>query len=438
MPAIEERSASPAPARPSARLLWRCAVLFVAFNVIKHGLILPLVTPGVDFGKHWLAARAVLEGRSVYVGEELYLGFNYPQWSALVTFWLGWLSRGAAEIVWKLMMLASLVGAWWIATRLMRPGAAGGEAAREVSASRAAAARAVTRHWPLSVAVALTAFSPAGASALKEGNIQPSNVLLVVATAAAAAAGRERPAGVLWAMLCLIKMIPAALLLPVLLWRKRRMLEGFLAFMALYALALTATRRWGEEWWMLTEMLDDVPFRWRSISHSASRFILLFAAPEGWHEDARMYLAVTRATTIALGGVFVAMTIDLHRRGRSFESGLEFGLLFLPLLSPLLESHHAAWALPAMFWQMGRWARGEMSGGLAAAYAAGWGALSAEYFLTNFDRYFGDWVFFTPLGAIAWLVGCNYVELLGQRPDRSTPSCRRGNPVGMSQFQPRV
>jgi hypothetical protein len=95
--------------------------LYVGLVVVQHFLIRPFTIPGIDFPKHWLAPVAILEGRNNYVGEELWLFYNYPQWSALVTFWLGWLSRPAAEVVWKAMNVGFVVLAWWLAWRHFRP-----------------------------------------------------------------------------------------------------------------------------------------------------------------------------------------------------------------------------------------------------------------------------------------------------------------------------
>ena len=97
------------------------AAAFIAFNLGKHGIYRPLTIHGVDYPKHWEAARAILEGRNNYIGGDLWLGFNYPQWSALATVWLGWFDVDTAQWIWKLMMLASLIGAWWIGWRSFRP-----------------------------------------------------------------------------------------------------------------------------------------------------------------------------------------------------------------------------------------------------------------------------------------------------------------------------
>ena len=134
------------------------AIFYVAFNFGKHGIYRPLTIHGVDYPKHWLAARAVLEGRSTYLGDELWMGFNYPQWSALVTAWLGWFDVDSGQIIWKMLQLLALVVSWWIAWRIFAPPRAA-DSAQELSspAIRSSVAAGIRRHWGLTAAVLLFA-----------------------------------------------------------------------------------------------------------------------------------------------------------------------------------------------------------------------------------------------------------------------------------------
>src|SRR5262245_35097321 len=86
-------------------------VLAALIQIGQWGIWRPLRWPGVDYGKHWDAARAVLENRNNYFidgsrNDELWLGFNYPQATAFMFLWLGFVSRAHGEVVWKMFNLA--------------------------------------------------------------------------------------------------------------------------------------------------------------------------------------------------------------------------------------------------------------------------------------------------------------------------------------------
>ncbi|GEM_PF-1579180 len=400
-----------------AALLRLAAAGFVAFNLGKHGLYRPLTIHGVDYPKHWLAARAVLEGRSVYAGDQLWMGFNYPQWSALLTFWLGWLPLEAAEHLWKLTMLGALAGAWWLAWREFRPQPEVGEAAQAARGGlRRTVSRELARHWGLTAAVLIVAFSPAGASGLFAGNVQPFNVFLVMAFVAALLAGREALAGVYWAMLCLVKMTPLALAAPILIWRRGSVLAGWGGFIGLYGVVLALTGRWREEAYFFGEVAAEVPFYWREISKSVPRGLLLWLSPRRWHESPELFNRAIALYVVGLALLLTGALLALRARRVPFLCALEPSLVVVPLFSPLLEGHHFGWALPALFLQVRRWATGEMSGATAAALAIGWVAVSLDYFYSNMLQSWGAWTHFLVTLGGAWLLAASALSAFKSAP----------------------
>lgn len=371
---------------------------FVALTVVQHAVIRPFTITGVDFPKHWLAPLAILEGRNNYVGDELWLYYNYPQWSAMVTFWLGWLSRESAEVVWKAMNLGFVGLAGWISWRYFRPGEPeAGTVGGEGRSLRAPIRRGLRREWALATAVIFAGFGPAAKTVLFTGNIDPWNLLAMTAFIAALLRGRERLAGAYWAILCLVKMVPVLLIVPLILWRKWRVLEGWTLFMTGYLALLLATNRVGYEWFFVREVMPEIAFEWRWISISFPQLLLDYVFPAAWNEDPARFHLVMNVTlgTFALG-LFAGVGYMKSKRA-DFLRVLEFAILYLPLLSPLLEGHHYSWTLPALFLQIRRWTAGELHPFAASVYAAGWFLISLDYFYINLMHNLGEWPEYGPL-----------------------------------------
>lgn len=386
-------------------LLWG----YVAFILGKHGIYRPLTQTGVDYPKHWLAARAILDGENNYTGNYwLWLGFNYPQWSALISFWIACFDIGTAEIVWKMIGLGLIVACWWIAWRCFRPEAAAeGEAPLQIGETRRSAAEAMRRDWPLTCAVMVALFAPAGASSLFLGQIEPMNAFLVMAFVGALLIEKEGLAGVYWAMLCLIKMIPVFLIVPIILWRRWRILKTWAIFMAVYAIVLVVTGRLQYEWFFVTEAAGKIPFRWRGISVALPRAIMLLFFPGEWRDDELHYMRFMNTGMVILCGLYVAAIAAIRRGGWSFLRSLEVAIMFIPLLSPLLENHHFAWTLPVFFLQVRRWIRGEMTAGVAFVLVLGWWLIALDYFCYNLMAHMGDWPRFISMpGAIIIIIAC--------------------------------
>lgn len=420
-----DQPSDPAP-QVGARQLYQGAALrtlvwgYVAYIFGRYGIYYPLKIYGVDYEKHWLAALAVLEGRTVYLGEQLTLGFNYPQWSALVTFWLPWVDIDTGATVWLILSLIMLICCAWIGMRLLRPsGAPAGESLVPAGPLRTQVSLGLEKNWGTVSALLVAIFSPAAACSLFIGQIQPFNAFLAMALCGAIVLRRERLAGVYWAMLCLVKIMPVMLIVPFLFWKKRRIFEGFLAFMAGYFLMLVALGRVGYEWYFVTEVIDKIGFHWRGISMSIPRIIVLYVMPEGWHDDPARYNLVTRVTLGFIAVLFVAFTAAARRRRWSLLRAMELGLLFTPLLSPLFESHHPAWALPVLFLHLRRWVRREMYTWTAFGLSIGWLGLCLEFFKYNFWVTNESWhLFYLGPASLVFLLVVMLAEMLF---DRSVP-----------------
>lgn len=392
------------------------AWVYVAAVIGEHFLWRPHTIPGVDFPKHWLAPVAILEGRNLYLGDELWLYYNYPQWSAMVTFWLGWFSREAAEHIWKAMNALLVLLSWFIAWRAFRLPRVSETGIGEHSV-RDQVQEALRNNWILFTAVIFAAFDPAAKTVLFTGNIDPWNLLAMTALVAALLSGRERMAGVAWAVLCLVKMVPVLLIVPIVIWRRWRIMQGWFVFMLGYLVLLIATQRLQYEWFFVTDVMKEISFEWRWISISVPQFFLKYALPESWNDDPHRFGLFTNGVLAVLGLGMLAGIARLKQLGASFLRVLEFGIIFLPLLSPLLEGHHYAWTLPAFFLQLGRWFRGELRPVPAAIYAIGWFVISRDHFYIDLMQNVGYWPKFMPMFGGVLLIVAAGIELVRPTAD---------------------
>jgi hypothetical protein len=250
--------------------------------------------------------------------------------------------------------------------------------------------------------VLVAAYSPAGAASLYLGQIDPTNAMLAVAFIGALLAGRQLTAGFFLAMLCLIKMMPVFLILPLMLRRRWVVLAGWLGFMVGYALVLAVTGRLGHEWFFVSTMAPEIPFHWREISGSMHRALLRFVLPEGWHENRARFDLIAGIVTVGLIGVYGATMVALARRRLTTLRLMECGLLFVPLFSPLFESHHMAWALPVMLLHARRWLMERISRGFALIFGVGWIIVAQDYsFMNLLQDASGHYRFYVMIGAVA-------------------------------------
>jgi hypothetical protein len=382
-----------------ARAFRVAAWIAVAYVICDEGIWTPAHRLGVDFGKHWLAARALLGGANVYTGWELYMGFNYPQWMAFLFFWLGWMSCDTAERVWEWMLLGLLVATWWIAWRAFRPAA--GTSSSQVRDGAA-------RYWALATALTLALYLPA-TTCLPVGNVDPYNAVLAMGMAAALMARRDRLAGVLWAMLVLSKMLPLTLLALLVLWGRWRVIRAGAATLGLYAVLLAATGRVGYEWYFFDQIVPNITFFWRWISMSIPRAILDLTGHKALVEDSHFYRHFTMGVLLALAAAYSGALLWLRRRHYPMERAMELAFFGVPLMAPLLEFHHFVFCLPTVYLQLRRWAEGRMGTGCAWVYMVAWVHLSISHLYLDLwagepDQmgYIGHVSVLAILGTMAW------------------------------------
>ncbi|NQU43079.1 DUF2029 domain-containing protein, partial [bacterium] len=242
-------------------LLRLLIVLFWAFFAtlfIKHILIYQFFWDGVDFPKHVEAARAVLENRSPYTGEN-YLGFNYPLLTAWLFVFLAWVPADRAEFVWDLCHAIFVFASLVIVVGAYRPRIT--DSKRRTDGCPIQAASWIADHWPAVGALALALFSPIFLD-IHHGNIEPLNLVLLILMGALLLRGKENSAGVVLAVLCLIKIVPILLVPALWMGGKRRTVAVWTAALSAYAIVMLLTGWWRWEWFLVTETLPNIGFHY--------------------------------------------------------------------------------------------------------------------------------------------------------------------------------
>lgn len=262
----------------------------------------------------------------------------------------------------------------------------------------------VVRHWP-SVAVFALAINAPIFLEIRDGNIEPLNLVLLIALGAALLRKRDTVAGVLLAMLCLGKILPVFFLPPLLFAGRKRAVGVCVAFLALYGLVLLATGWWRWDWFLFAQTLPNVGFHYRGLSNSlvaiAGRYLFpaLFASKKAFD-----LTAMGIALSVVAGQVAVAI-LGWPLVRRSWRTGLSFASLSIVLMSPLLEYQHLIWAIPAYLFLIMDAVEERISPRFFATATSLWLAIFACRYLTDL----GVWLVVSPLHASTLLLAVLWV-----------------------------
>lgn len=365
----------------------------ILFKLAYWGMWLPLHAPDCDYWKHWEAARAMLRGDSPYYGgPDLYLGFNYPLFTGYLFIFLGFFTQQVSEVIWEVFNLLFSIGGGLIAWRYMRP-AMPTRFPGEPNLSFLFR-EAVHVNWGTAVFVLVANFHPLLLNFMP-GNIDPLNFVLFMGLGAALVRGREALAGVLLAALCLVKVAPVLLLVPIFFARRWRMLWTTTGLLALYLFHLLATNLWRTELFLYTDVLPRIGYHYLGISSSIHHVLANLVNPAAI-ASAEAYARWTVAINLVLLAVFVgACAVWSRNRARDFVHLMSFSMFMAVLMSPLLEYHHFVWAAPVLFFQVRDWVNGRISTAFALLCVVGWIAL-------NSARIINDFVAMFPVSPLHW------------------------------------
>lgn len=340
------------------RIEWFLVAALWADFVFKFAwfvLWVPMMGPNADYDKHWYAAIEILNGRSPYVGD-LYLGFNYPLFTGWLFIWLPAFSLKTSELIWESLNALYLVGGAALVVEVLRPRL---DALPGAPKALAVVHAFVRRHW-FTVIFAITINFHPLIQGYMPANIDPFLFGLFVAFGVAFARGRDTTAGILLAALCLVKLTPVLLLVPLAAARKWRVLAWSCGLLALYGVVLLVTGLWRTELYLYQEVLPRIGFRYIGISASTNRVIAMLFVPSALETEAA-YRLLTNIVVAALAGIFLLINgaYFLQRRTGALHI-LSLGLVAQVLMTPLFEFHHMVWIAPVMYFHLWLWMEGRM------------------------------------------------------------------------------
>ncbi len=330
-------------------------LVLTCWLAVQRVIIVPWGAPGVDYPKHYVAARRVLAGQSPYTGGDMYLSFNYPQFVAWLNLPLAFFkSAEAAEPFWDIANIILVLLSAAIVAFGYRPGR-----------SRVPADSVPVIPWDAAALFAFFFFAPTSAG-LRPGNLSSWDLLFITLAGWAIVRGREPHIGAFIALSSLIKLLPVLLLVPYVFAGRKKVLQGAAAVYGSYLLLLILTGGLENEWFYATRVIPHIGGYWVHVSYSIPHGLTRVFAPD-IHADKVLLARLSVIWNILLILPYILMCA-LRRRLASEEGGrvrlLVFGCVLLPLMPPLLEYVHFVWVLPglaaALFLQQtGRLTRGE-------------------------------------------------------------------------------
>lgn len=341
------------------------AWLFVTGMIFWHGLVFPLQSPSADYGKHWEASVAILEGRSPYYGEELYLGFNYPMLTGFLFLHLAAFTKETGQTVWEIGNFLFLIGGALVFALGMKPRQE--ERASPPGDNLVHTVREILgRHWITFTFFFLAAYEPLH-RVLIASNMEPLNLLIGSLFTVLFFRGKDTSAGVALAFFALTKLAPILLLIPLVGLRRWRVVAGCLGTLLVYGLFLLVTGYWRTEMALYTDVAPKLGFHYMDLSLSIHRFYTYFCMTDAW-QDAHLYSRVTLVINVLLMGLYVPCVFWWSKlNNRDPDLFLAFGMFMVLPFTPLLEINHFVWSVGAVFLQLRAWIDGRLRDELFAA-----------------------------------------------------------------------
>lgn len=351
--------AGEAPFSPTEKAFLVAAWALIAVLFVWHGLWFPLASPAADYDKHWFAAVAMLEGRSPYIGPDLYLAFNYPLLAGFLFLHLAAFTRATGETVWEITNFLFAIGGTAALAWGLMPLAIGATDASDAPPLVRQARRFLRRHW-ITVTFLLVANYQPLHRVLVASNIEPLNMLLGSLFVALVVRRKDTAAGIVLTLFALTKLAPVFILIPLVAMRRWRVVAASLGAFAVYGLLLLVTGLWRVEMFLYTDVIPRIPFTYQDLSCSIHRFVASVLEPAILQDEPaykQLVFWLNAAMMLAYLGMVGAW---MRLRDRDPLLLLAWGCFMVLLFTPLLEVNHFVWSAGAMFLQLHAWREGRL------------------------------------------------------------------------------
>lgn len=353
----QETSQAPSELTPTRYLcvaLWGLALTYFGYYYVYKSFSMH----GVDFTVLWRAAENFVQGRSVYAEPPILVGadhwevFKYPQFSAILFSWLALLPFEIAEWCWKGLLLTTVLLSAGVTNHWVSKA---GDMVTSLTAPRPFLDRRLVA--PL-VALAFSMFSPLS-WALQLGQVGPLLALLLLLHFWLLHRKHELLAGSVWALSILVKVVPIALIVYYVAFRRWRMLVGALGTVAVYLMALLVLGRLHDEWDYVVRVAPDIAALTKHVSRSLSHFGELVVSGLLPRETVWMH----RIQHGIIGGAVTLYVLSagwLAYRRVNQEAVLASAVVGLIVISPVVEGHHFVVLLPALAIHARMWLLGQL------------------------------------------------------------------------------
>jgi glycosyl transferase family 87 len=329
------------------RKILLAALLFLSIILIfKYVILFPYGSVGIDFDKHYIAAKRVLAGESPFDGE-LYLSFNYPQFVAWINLPLAFFSDvGKAKLAWDICNILLLLATALIAIFGFRPSF---NPAEKLDASgNVPLGYFLLNQWWIA-ALFLTFFFTPNIYGLRPANLSLYVLFTITLLGWAVVKDARYMIGLMIAICSLVKVMPVLLIFPFIIARDKKVLTGAALCWSIYFFILLFSGTLRHEWYFVTQVIPHVGARWKEVSYSLTYVLCRRFFPSIYSSS--VMSIINAFWDIILFGSFLAVTWkrrDLVKTTKGNILIFIMGTLMLPLLSPLLEYLHFVWIFPGL------------------------------------------------------------------------------------------
>jgi len=313
----------------------------ILINTILNNMIYPpqFLTDdaiGVDFRVYYGAARAFIDGGNPYACSATSI-IPYPMFSVVLCSWMGYIDEFRALLLWTWIRTGFVLGAYLIIIYGLRP-----------TGAKTETMQFIQRHWTIPACLICASFDCLFWG-YPFGNIQPIVFFLTCLFFALALKGKDKTAGCVLAMLCLIKITPVFLVPALFFIRHRGVLTGWTVAMTIYSAVLIVTGWWRWELYLASHILPALGHALVGCSVSVPIYIGQAFFPDVL-SNPRLFNLVSKINLVVVFGASIAAySIAYFRRvNPDWRDIFTTASYTMVLMSPAIEPFHFAYLAPAL------------------------------------------------------------------------------------------